>query len=223
MGGSIVLQPTSDGRDRFLTAELSGDYAGLVRRLRPEAVRPGEIVNEEGNVLGRHEGYARFTIGQRRGVRIAGGQPMYVIAIDPATILAAAASAKEFPASNTSQCCRLIMGWGMVSPASRLRPIVVGSLSEMVVLLALPPTTVNFASMGPPNSSVPLPGQDFRRWLGGQCSTVSQRSPAGIADGSRLLHACFGLIYPLMVVWRIVESNGQRNRATSNSQGGCIG
>jgi tRNA-specific 2-thiouridylase len=61
------------------------DYAALLARRRPEALRPGEIVDSAGHVLGRHEGYARYTIGQRRGLRVAAGVPMYVTHIDPAT------------------------------------------------------------------------------------------------------------------------------------------
>jgi tRNA-specific 2-thiouridylase len=54
------------------------DYARLVRRRRPEAFRPGDVVDEQGNVLGRHEGIANFTVGQRRGLGIALGHPAYV-------------------------------------------------------------------------------------------------------------------------------------------------
>jgi len=63
----------------------TGRYVDLVRARRPEAFRPGDIVDSAGNVLGRHEGVAHFTVGQRRGLRIARGRPMYVTAIDPAT------------------------------------------------------------------------------------------------------------------------------------------
>ena len=61
------------------------DYVSLLARLAPEALRSGQVLDSSGKVLGRHEGYARFTIGQRKGVRIAGKTPMYVTRIDPAT------------------------------------------------------------------------------------------------------------------------------------------
>lgn len=61
------------------------DYASLLQRRCPEALRPGEIVDSDGRVLGRHEGYARYTIGQRRGLGVAAGVPMYVTRIDPIT------------------------------------------------------------------------------------------------------------------------------------------
>jgi tRNA-specific 2-thiouridylase len=61
------------------------DYTELLARLRPEALAPGQIVDAEGRVLGTHAGYARYTIGQRRGLGVAAGVPMYVTGIDPAT------------------------------------------------------------------------------------------------------------------------------------------
>jgi tRNA-specific 2-thiouridylase len=54
------------------------DYARLVRQRRPEAFRPGDVLDQQGNVLGRHQGIAHFTIGQRRGLGIAVGHPVYV-------------------------------------------------------------------------------------------------------------------------------------------------
>jgi tRNA-specific 2-thiouridylase len=61
----------------------SGSYARLVERLRPEAREPGEIVDRGGHVLGRHDGIARFTVGQRKGIGIAVGEPLYVLKIEP--------------------------------------------------------------------------------------------------------------------------------------------
>ena len=59
-----------------------GDYASLIRKLRPEGVAPGDIVDLAGRVLGRHEGIIHYTIGQRRGLGIAGSEPLYVVKID---------------------------------------------------------------------------------------------------------------------------------------------
>jgi tRNA-specific 2-thiouridylase len=60
-----------------------GDYAGLVRKLRPEAERPGEIVDQQGRVLGRHRGIVNFTVGQRRGLEIGGApEPLYVVRVE---------------------------------------------------------------------------------------------------------------------------------------------
>jgi tRNA-specific 2-thiouridylase len=61
-----------------------GDYASLVKKLRPETAAPGEIVHVDGRVLGSHEGVVHFTIGQRRGIEIGGHpEPLYVVRIDP--------------------------------------------------------------------------------------------------------------------------------------------
>jgi tRNA-uridine 2-sulfurtransferase len=61
-----------------------GTYAALVERLRPEAGEPGDIVDRDGRVLGRHRGIARFTVGQRKGLGIAAAEPLHVLAIEPA-------------------------------------------------------------------------------------------------------------------------------------------
>jgi tRNA-specific 2-thiouridylase len=63
----------------------SGRYADVVARLRPEAVEPGEVVGADGAVLGRHDGVARYTVGQARGLGAAswrGDERMHVVAID---------------------------------------------------------------------------------------------------------------------------------------------
>jgi tRNA-uridine 2-sulfurtransferase len=61
-----------------------GDYAGLVKRLRPETATAGEIVDLEGNVLGQHRGVVHFTVGQRRGIEVGGQkEPLYVVRIEP--------------------------------------------------------------------------------------------------------------------------------------------
>jgi tRNA-specific 2-thiouridylase len=61
-----------------------GDYAAVVRKVRPEAAVPGEIVDREGKILGRHEGLIHFTVGQRRGLEIGGQkQPLYVVRLEP--------------------------------------------------------------------------------------------------------------------------------------------
>ncbi len=61
------------------------DYAGLVERRRPELAAKGSILDEAGNVVGAHDGQHRFTIGQRRGVGVALGYPIYVVDKNPAT------------------------------------------------------------------------------------------------------------------------------------------
>ncbi|HIE11419.1 MAG TPA: tRNA 2-thiouridine(34) synthase MnmA [Kiritimatiellae bacterium] len=60
-----------------------GDYAAFVERYRPELRREGQIVDREGRVLGRHGGFHRYTVGQRKGLAVAAGERLYVIALDP--------------------------------------------------------------------------------------------------------------------------------------------
>ena len=61
------------------------DYPRFLRGRFPEAFRPGPIVDRAGKVIGRHEGIARFTVGQRSGLGIAAPRPLYVVAVDAAT------------------------------------------------------------------------------------------------------------------------------------------
>jgi tRNA-specific 2-thiouridylase len=62
----------------------SGDYAGVVRKLRPEAGEAGDIVDLAGRVLGRHKGLIHYTVGQRRGLEIGGlSEPLYVVRLEP--------------------------------------------------------------------------------------------------------------------------------------------
>ena len=61
----------------------SGAYAGLVEKLKPGAAEPGEIVDLAGRVLGRHDGVIRFTVGQRKGLGIAGAEPLFVLRLEP--------------------------------------------------------------------------------------------------------------------------------------------
>src|SRR6201993_4132016 len=63
----------------------TGRYTDIVSRLRPHAMEPGDIVDLDGRALGRHHGIAHFTVGQRRGLRIASGRPLYVVRLDAAS------------------------------------------------------------------------------------------------------------------------------------------
>lgn len=61
----------------------SGRYAALVEKLRPEASAPGDIIDTEGRVLGRHRGVIHYTVGQRRGLGVGAGEPLYVVRLEP--------------------------------------------------------------------------------------------------------------------------------------------
>ncbi len=79
----LVVAAKPDSQDICFVPD--GDYAGLVRKLRPAAGQAGDIVDRQGQVLGRHAGVLGFTIGQRRGLEIGGlADPLYVIRLDAA-------------------------------------------------------------------------------------------------------------------------------------------
>ena len=61
----------------------NGDYVSVIKKLRPESLQKGNIKNTDGKVLGVHDGIINFTIGQRRGIKIAAKDPLYVIDINP--------------------------------------------------------------------------------------------------------------------------------------------
>jgi tRNA-specific 2-thiouridylase len=62
----------------------TGRYTDIVGRLRPNAMEAGDIVDLDGRALGRHHGIAHFTVGQRKGLGIASGKPLYVVRLDAA-------------------------------------------------------------------------------------------------------------------------------------------
>jgi tRNA-specific 2-thiouridylase len=76
----LVVAEKPDSQDICFVPE--GKYASVVERLRPGAAEPGEIVHIDGTVMGRHPGVIHYTVGQRRGVGVAAGDPIYVVRID---------------------------------------------------------------------------------------------------------------------------------------------
>ncbi|TCQ81053.1 tRNA (5-methylaminomethyl-2-thiouridylate)-methyltransferase [Ochrobactrum sp. BH3] len=61
-----------------------GKYSDIISKLKPEAATPGDIVHIDGRVLGRHDGIVHYTVGQRRGIGVATGEPLYVVHLDAA-------------------------------------------------------------------------------------------------------------------------------------------
>ncbi len=82
-GERFALQVAAKPDSQDICFVPSGSYARLVERLRPGALSPGDIVDVEGQVLGRHDGVINFTVGQRRGLGIGGGERLFVVRIDP--------------------------------------------------------------------------------------------------------------------------------------------
>lgn len=82
MGLAVAFKP--DSQDICFVPD--GDYASVVRKLRPEADDDGEIVHVDGNVMGRHKGLIHYTVGQRKGLEIGGqAEPLYVVRLEPET------------------------------------------------------------------------------------------------------------------------------------------
>jgi tRNA-specific 2-thiouridylase len=79
LGLSVADKP--DSQDICFVPE--GKYSTLIDKLRPHAAGAGEIVHLDGRVLGRHEGVSRYTVGQRRGLNVAIGDPLFVVKLDP--------------------------------------------------------------------------------------------------------------------------------------------
>ncbi|WP_207539341.1 tRNA 2-thiouridine(34) synthase MnmA [Sabulicella rubraurantiaca] len=80
LGVPVAEKP--DSQDICFVPE--GRYDALVGKLRPEALEPGEIVDESGAVLGTHRGIARYTVGQGRGLGVSAPERLFVTALDPA-------------------------------------------------------------------------------------------------------------------------------------------
>ncbi|MEM7696721.1 MAG: tRNA 2-thiouridine(34) synthase MnmA [Pseudomonadota bacterium] len=78
----LIVADKADSQDICFVPD--GRYANIVEKLRPNARRPGDIVHVDGRVLGRHDGIIHYTVGQRRGLKLAVGEPLFVIEIDAA-------------------------------------------------------------------------------------------------------------------------------------------
>ena len=78
----LIVADKPDSQDICFVPE--GRYADVILKIRPDAAEPGDIVHLDGRVLGRHEGIIHYTIGQRKGLGIGGGDPLYVVKLDAA-------------------------------------------------------------------------------------------------------------------------------------------
>lgn len=79
----LTIAEKSDSQDICFVPK--GSYSDVIRKLMPEAEVPGEIVDLSGQVLGQHKGIIHYTVGQRRGLGIASGEPLYVVRLDART------------------------------------------------------------------------------------------------------------------------------------------
>jgi tRNA-uridine 2-sulfurtransferase len=82
MGLVVAMKP--DSQDICFVPD--GDYASVVRKVRPEAESDGAIIDMDGQELGRHKGLIHYTVGQRRGLELGGlAEPLYVVRLEPET------------------------------------------------------------------------------------------------------------------------------------------
>ncbi len=80
-GLGLAAATKPDSQDICFVPE--GKYSTLIDKLRPHAAGAGEIVHMDGRVLGTHEGVSRYTVGQRRGLNVAVGEPLFVVKLEP--------------------------------------------------------------------------------------------------------------------------------------------
>jgi tRNA-specific 2-thiouridylase len=137
----------------------SGEHARLVSH-RLGGSRAGEIVTQDSRVLGRHDGIEHFTVGQRHGLRLAVGRPLYVVRIEPDTCRIVVGDREEVPETE------LVAG-----ESSWLEPVPDGPFECLVQCRA---------QRGPaPAVVTPLgPGRFSARFTGGP-----DRSPGPISPG----------------------------------------
>jgi tRNA-specific 2-thiouridylase len=113
----LVVAEKSDSQDICFVPQ--GRYTDLIEKLRPEAKTPGEIVHLDGRVLGRHEGVIHFTVGQRKGLGLAVGDPLYVLRLD-------AGKAQVVVGPRDALATRMIalrdVNWLAATPLSALPP-----------------------------------------------------------------------------------------------------
>jgi tRNA-uridine 2-sulfurtransferase len=142
----------------------SGHYADIIERLRPGAAAPGDIVDLDGHVLGCHDGIIHFTVGQRRGLGIATGAPLYVIRLDA-----------------TSR--RVVVGPREALRTSRIRLREVNWLGDGAIALAVqrhPEVYVKVRSTRPPQPA----------WLRGSVDDGIEVELVGNEDGVSPGQAC---------------------------------
>jgi tRNA-uridine 2-sulfurtransferase len=135
----------------------NGSYARIVEKLRPEAAEPGDIVDLSGQVVGRHDGIIHFTIGQRRGLGVGGGEALYVVRLDPATR-------------------RVVVGPKSALARTRL------SLRQVNWLDGAPPATGIEVEVKLRSTSTSIPAT-WHGQVGGGAEVVLHRPELGVAPG----------------------------------------
>ncbi len=150
----------------------SGDYARLVEKLRPGALTPGDIVGEDGTVLGHHDGIINFTVGQRRGLNIGGlDEPLFVLSLDPAAARVVVGPRAALAANRVS-----LAGMNWLDPAAARA---VERLVTVKLRSAQPPVPARLTATGPATAMLELDGPAMGGVAPGQAGVVY--------DGARLI------------------------------------
>ena len=144
-----------------------GSYAEIVARMRPEATAPGDIVDAEGRVRGRHTGIAQFTVGQRKGLGIGGGEPLYVLRIEAAR-------------------CRVVVGPQRALAQTRVPLAELNWLGPPLAPGTRVPVDAKLRSTQPPVAAI-LDGDRCELLLDGPSGPVAPGQAAALYSGERLL------------------------------------
>ena len=141
----------------------NGSYAGLVERMRPEIEGPGDIVDEDGNVLGRHEGIARYTVGQSRrlgDIHTGTGERQMVTAIDVPSRRIIVGPRQKLTSDESRRVVRLRdMNWLIDAPEEGVRCGVQLRAREGLRQALVRPLEGNRAEVRLEESALPAPGQ----------------------------------------------------------------
>ncbi len=139
LAGELGLNVAEKPDSQDICFVPDGNYARIVERFRPEAVRAGDIVDIDGNVIGRHEGVIHFTVGQRKGLGLSGeAEPLYVVSLD-------------------AEKARVVVG---PREAIRVRSIAVAEINWLVPVPEELACMVKVRSMRPPVPARVIPSTD---------------------------------------------------------------
>jgi len=190
LGLAVADKP--DSQDICFVPE--GRYTTVVDRLRPHGALGGDIVHLDGRVLGRHEGVSRYTVGQRRGLNVAVGEPLFVVRLDAGRrqVIVGPREALATPALALKEANWLGEGPSLEAAATSGRPILarVRSTREPVagrLTMAAGAPGIRFDApeegVAPGQACVLYDPAEPSRVLGGGFIRASMEGPKGVARG----------------------------------------
>jgi tRNA-uridine 2-sulfurtransferase len=153
------------------------DHARFIRQHRGEIDTSGEIVTTDGTVVGRHDGFERFTVGQRKGLRVAFGEPRYVVRVEPDTHRVVIGTQEELARSELYAAEANWLASGAISKSPNLH--ISKSLRAQV--------KIRYRSRAAAATVELLPGNRFRVRFDEPCHAVAPGQAAVCYDGDRVL------------------------------------